>query len=77
MADLRIRSITKAIVFRILSTITTFTLAYVFTGKLAQSLVFVLFNAIINTILYFAHERIWTKIKWGKKKWLKKKQKLT
>lgn len=61
-----LRSVVKALSWRLIGTIDTLVVSYVLTGeiKLAASIASVDF--ITKLVLYFFHERIWNKIKWGK-----------
>jgi len=60
------RSMTKALSWRISSTLTTMTIIYLCTGKAALSAVVGGFDVLIKMPLYFFHERLWNKIYWGK-----------
>ncbi|MBN1696988.1 MAG: DUF2061 domain-containing protein [Spirochaetales bacterium] len=42
------------------------TASYFLTGNIKESLNITLLFNIVQTILYFVHERIWNKIGWGK-----------
>jgi len=60
------RSLVKAISWRITGSIDTFLISWVLTGepKLAASITVV--ELVTKISLYFCHERIWLKIKWGR-----------
>ncbi len=64
--DTNKRSFSKAITWRIIASITTFTLVLIFTGELVLSLGIGIGDIIIKFILYFLHERAWDRILWGK-----------
>ena len=57
----RKRSIYKTITWRIVATLGTFVIAFIFTGRIVISFGIGLADAIIKTILYYWHERIWAK----------------
>lgn len=61
-----IRSVVKAISWRVIGTLDTLIVAYILTGKwlLASSIASIDF--LTKLVLYFVHERLWNKIKWGK-----------
>ena len=61
-----IRSVTKAILWRIVSAVVTTSVAYAISGELTLSIAIGSIDGIIKTVLYILHERIWNKIKWGK-----------
>ena len=63
--DTKLRSIIKSLVWRISGFIILGFLSYIFTHKWSESLfISGWFNG-IRFILYYFHERIWLKIKWG------------
>jgi adenylylsulfate kinase len=64
--DSHTRSITKAISWRVLATITTMSIVYYFTGSLNLSLGVGILDVVIKIIIYYFHERTWNKIGWGK-----------
>ncbi|VVB79867.1 Uncharacterised protein [uncultured archaeon] len=66
MASTLERSFVKGIVWEGFSFIITFIAIYLFYGNLGQSLLFTFWFTLIKIILFFAHERIWKEIKWGK-----------
>jgi uncharacterized membrane protein len=61
------RSIVKTISYRVIVVILDFVAIYLFTGKISVALGFTIVSNIYTTIVYFFHERIWDKIKWGKR----------
>ena len=63
------RSIIKTITWRITASLDTFIIAWVITGdwKMGGSIAGI--EIITKMFFYYFHERIWNKIKWGKKKW--------
>lgn len=60
------RSLVKTITYRVLIIISVFIVAYVFTGRADFAAGFSLVSNAINTVLYFIHERIWSRISWGR-----------
>jgi uncharacterized membrane protein len=62
------RSVVKTISYRVAILILDFVAIYLFTGKIKVALGFMIVSNIYTTIGYFFHERIWDKIKWGKRK---------
>jgi len=61
-----IRSIAKAISWRLLGTIDTLVVSYFITGEVTLAASIASIDFVTKLILYFFHERIWNKIKWGK-----------
>ena len=62
-----VRSMVKTITWRVIASITTFVLVYVFTGEIELSIGVGIFDVILKLIFYFGHERLWNEIKWGRK----------
>lgn len=60
------RSIVKTISYRVIILILDFLSIYLFTGKIKIAVGFMIVSNLYTTIIYFFHERIWDKIKWGK-----------
>ena len=65
--ETRTRSVLKAISWRVLATLTTMSLVYIFFRRLDLAAAVGVLEAVIKMIVYFVHERIWNKIKYGKK----------
>ncbi|MFA6301232.1 MAG: DUF2061 domain-containing protein [Candidatus Paceibacterota bacterium] len=61
--DTKSRSALKAITWRILATLITGTVVFIYTGKIVESSVITLTVAIISTLAYYLHERFWAWIK--------------
>jgi len=61
------RSIVKTISWRFWATLTTVALVFLFIGKLEVALSIGAFEVVIKMIIYFFHERIWNKIKFGRR----------
>jgi len=62
----RVRSLVKAISYRVLGSGATTTAAFIFTGDLALSGAVGLGDFVIKTIAYYVHERVWANIAWGR-----------
>jgi adenylylsulfate kinase len=66
--DTNQRSIVKGISWRVVATTTTITIVYVFFDRLDLAIAAGMIETVLKVGLYWAHERIWFKIRWGKKK---------
>ena len=66
MQEQKLRSIAKAISWRITGTIDTFIISFLITGKLFYASVISLTEVITKVALYYFHERIWNSITWKK-----------
>jgi len=60
----RIRHIAKTITWRIIASLTTFILAYLFTQNITKSLWLMGTEMVLKLLLYYYHERVW--FKYGK-----------
>ena len=60
------RSITKATLFRILTIISDTVIVLALTHRYDLAIGFVVLTNLASTILYYAHERIWSYIPWGR-----------
>ncbi|MEA2019879.1 MAG: adenylyl-sulfate kinase [Campylobacterota bacterium] len=62
------RSIAKGISWRLIATGTTIIIVYVFFGRLDLAIAAGLIESVLKVGLYWAHERAWFKVRWGKKR---------
>lgn len=65
-AESKIRSAMKAITYRILIIISTAIVTWVMTKNWEITLGITSVATIVNTIIYYMHERVWNMIVWGK-----------
>jgi len=61
-----LRSVIKTISWRVIGTLDTILISWLITGHIALALSIGSIELITKMVLYFFHERIWNKIKWGK-----------
>lgn len=66
MHDTTVRSLAKTITWRITGTGATFVISYAIVGDISISSSIAAIQLTFNTVLYFIHERVWGKIKWGR-----------
>ena len=62
------RSITKGISWRFIATSTTVVIVYFFFDRLDLAIMAGIIESVLKVVLYWAHARVWFKIKWGKKR---------
>jgi uncharacterized membrane protein len=55
----RVRSLTKAMTWRITATLTTAMIAYIITGELNTAVLIGGIEFFIKFVIYYAHERAW------------------
>lgn len=61
-----IRSVAKAVSWRVIGTLDTLLISYIVTGKVALAASIASIDFVTKMFLYFFHERLWNKIYWGK-----------
>jgi len=66
MASIPLRSFIKGVCWETISFILTFFAVYLIYGDFLNSLKFSLALTTIKILLFFIHERLWKKIRWGK-----------
>jgi len=64
--DIRIRSIIKALSWRLFATITTIIIVFVFTGEITVAVEIGAVEVVSKLLIYYIHERIWSKVSWGR-----------
>jgi len=55
-----------AITYRSIAFLVLGIISYIMTGNVFETLAITVVFTIVATFLYYVHERIWDKIKWGK-----------
>lgn len=65
MSDSNKRTVVKTVSWRITGSASTFLISFLISGNFAVAGSIALVQITANTILYFIHERIWNRIKWG------------
>lgn len=61
------RSIVKGFSWRFFATTTTVIIVYLFFGRLDLAIAAGIIETISKVFLYFVHEKIWQRVRWGKK----------
>ncbi|MGH7204020.1 MAG: DUF2061 domain-containing protein [Candidatus Levyibacteriota bacterium] len=67
------RSVIKAVMWRIIATLTTSILVLVFTHKWELALTVGGIDGVLKLFFYYLHERVWNEVSWGKAKTLQNK----
>ena len=68
MIETHSRSLVKAVSWRTIGTIETFLISWFITGEVSLASSIAVIQVVLSTILYWLHERVWHKIKWGRHK---------
>jgi uncharacterized membrane protein len=66
VGETHLRSIVKAVSWRVLATFTTIILVLIFTGELVLAMGIGFLEVLSKMILYFLHERMWNMVRWGR-----------
>lgn len=66
MVDTRRRSVVKAASYRVFATTLVFAIAFLYTGEFGSAAKIGVSAAVGKTILYYAWERLWSNIAWGR-----------
>jgi len=61
------RSFVKALSYRIWGTLSSVVVAYVITKNASLSITIAFWETVVKVFIYYAHERGWNKIQWGRK----------
>ena len=64
--ETHVRSIAKAVSWRIVATLTTMLLVFIFTGNLVASGGVGLTEVLSKTVIYYLHERAWNATGFGR-----------
>ena len=67
MTVTRARSFTKALSYRIWGTLSSVAVAYAITKNASLSVTIAFWETIVKVFIYYAHERGWNMIQWGRK----------
>jgi adenylylsulfate kinase len=64
--ETHLRSVVKGISWRAVGTLDTTILVFLFSGKMLLAATVGLTELVTKVFLYWAHERVWQRIKWGR-----------
>jgi uncharacterized membrane protein len=62
----RLRSLLKAVSWRVVGSMDTFTLSFLVTGSARAAVSIASIEALTKIALYYAHERLWRRVAWGR-----------
>jgi len=66
LSESAVRSLAKAISWRITGTIDTFIISWLITGQVLLATGIAFTEIMTKVLLFWAHERVWNKVKWGR-----------
>jgi uncharacterized membrane protein len=61
-----VRSLAKAVSWRVIGSLDTFMLSLIFTGNAKYAVSIASAEALTKIALYYAHERVWRRVPWGR-----------
>jgi uncharacterized membrane protein len=67
VTDTPVRSLAKAVSWRVTGTIDTFLISWLITGQVLLASGIALTEIMTKIVLFWGHERVWNRINWGKK----------
>ncbi len=65
--ETRTRSVVKALFWRLIVFVADFSIAYLILGSYTLATKLALIKVVVSFFLYYSHERIWDKVRWGRK----------
>ncbi len=68
IGEKHVRTVAKAISWRVIATLTTMSIVFLFTRRIILSLEVGLVEVVSKMLFYYIHERVWHRISWGKLK---------
>ena len=66
--ETNLRSVAKGVSWRVIATSTTMGIVYVFFGNLELAIATGLLETVAKVGLYWGHEKVWQRVRWGKKR---------
>jgi uncharacterized membrane protein len=68
MSDTAVRSLAKAVSWRVTGTVDTFLISWLITGQVLLASGIALTEIITKVFLFWMHERVWNRITWGQQR---------
>lgn len=65
MKDSWKKSLLKTLIWRVIASLTTMSVVYLFTEEALLSLGIGAMDMLLKIVLYYLHERAWMRVKWG------------
>ena len=60
------RTVSKILTWRVLITASIFVIPFIITGSFGSAALFAGIATLVNMFIFWAHERIWNRVTWGK-----------
>jgi uncharacterized membrane protein len=68
MSDTAVRSLAKAVSWRVTGTVDTFLISWLITGEVLLASGIALTEILTKIFLFWMHERVWNRITWGQQR---------
>ena len=65
MIDSWRKSLLKTLSWRVIATLITMFVVYILTGEALLSFGIGIMDMLLKVVIYYLHERAWTKVQWG------------
>jgi uncharacterized membrane protein len=66
LSDTSVRSLAKAVSWRVTGTVDTFLISWLITGQVLLASGIALTEIMTKIFLFWIHERVWDRVNWGK-----------
>jgi len=66
LADSSVRSLAKAVSWRLTGTVDTFIISWLITGQVLLATGIAFTEIMTKVLLFWLHERVWNRISWGR-----------
>ena len=66
MSDNPVRSLAKAVSWRVTGTVDTFVISWIVTGQILLASGIAFTEIMTKIVLFWLHERVWNRIAWGR-----------
>jgi len=66
LSDTAVRSLAKAVTWRVTGTVDTFVISWLITGQALIAGGIALTEIVTKIFLFWLHERVWNRVTWGK-----------
>lgn len=68
LMEKNVRSLAKSVTWRVVATLTTILLVYLFTGNVVLSTSVGALEFMVKAVIYYIHERVWNMSNFGREK---------
>lgn len=69
MVESHARTLLKTVTYRVVGAMLTITIAWIITRRVGTAVAVGGADALVRLVAYYAHERLWDRIKFGRRPW--------